>query len=79
MLIQLEESSGGGQTLNNIDDLVDTNSNTADTVFQDALQQLGDSEQFRRSAALFILKTAEVRRFTLTAVNGILEDVQELV
>ena len=40
---------------------------------------LQESEQLKRSAALFILKTAEVRKLTLTAVNGILEDVQELV
>ena len=33
----------------------------------------------KQSAALFILKTAEVRKLTLTAVNGVLEDVQKLV
>lgn len=38
-----------------------------------------ECEQLKRSAALFILKTAEVRKLTLTAVNGVLEDVQELV
>ena len=41
--------------------------------------QESHSEQLKRSAALFILKTAEVRKLTLTAVNGVLEDVQELV
>ena len=36
-------------------------------------------EDLKRSAALFILKTAEVHKLTLTSVNGILEDVQQLV
>ena len=40
---------------------------------------LQEREQLKRSAALFILKTAETRKLTLTAVSGILDDVQELV
>ena len=33
----------------------------------------------KKSRALFILKTAEVRKLTLTAVNNILSDIQHLV
>ena len=36
-------------------------------------------EDLKRSAALFILKIAEVHKLTLTSVNGILGDVQQLV
>ena len=36
-------------------------------------------EDLKRSAALFILKTAEVHKLTLTSVNEILGDVQQLV
>uniref|UniRef100_A0A1X7TQV0 C2H2-type domain-containing protein n=1 Tax=Amphimedon queenslandica TaxID=400682 RepID=A0A1X7TQV0_AMPQE len=38
-----------------------------------------DDEATKKSKALFILKTSEVRKLTLTAVNNILGDVQQLI
>ena len=41
--------------------------------------QENHEESIKKSRALFILKTAEVRKLTLTAVNSILGDIQHLV
>lgn len=40
---------------------------------------LSQEESVQRSGALFILKTAEEQRLTLTAVNGIIQDIQQLI
>lgn len=40
---------------------------------------LSQEELVQRSGALFILKTAEEPRLTLTAVNGMIQDVQQLI
>lgn len=40
---------------------------------------LTQEESVRRSGALFNLKTAEERWLTLTAVNGIIQDIQLLI
>ena len=41
--------------------------------------QENHEESIKKSRALFILKTVEVRKLTLTAVNSILGDIQHLV
>ena len=75
-----EHGSGGEQCPSQISDPINDDSDSElDTDTHTPRESLRDKEQFKRSAALFILKTAEVRKLTLTAVNGILEDVQQLV
>lgn len=58
------------------DDLSDFGDMLRDTQQSPPLTQ---EESVRRSGALFILKTAEERRLTLTAVNGIIQDIQLLI
>ncbi len=40
---------------------------------------LSQEQSLQRSGALFILKTAEERRLTLTTVTGIIQDIQQLI